>query len=72
MEPHLKVERTKKKIAIDNFIGGIMWALGVFVGGTIVVAIITLILSKVDLIPVIGTFVAKIIAYVQSNSHLVK
>ncbi len=72
MQPHEKVERNRKQMALNNFIGGIMWALGVFIGSTIVVAIISMLFSKVDLIPVIGTFVAKITLYVQSNSQLLK
>lgn len=59
-------------MAINNFVGGIMWALGVFVGGTIVVAIISMLFSKIDLIPVVGTFVAKVTLYVQNNSQLLK
>lgn len=72
MQPYEGVEKSKKKIAIDNFIGGITWALGVFVGGTIVVTIIALIFRKVDLIPIIGTFVVNITKYVQGSPQLVK
>ena len=72
MEQHEKVYRTRKKIAIDNFIGGIAWSIGVLVGGTIVVALLGFVLGKVNLIPVIGDFVSQITMYVQNNSQLLK
>lgn len=58
---------------IDNFIGGIAWSLGVFVGGTIVVSILLFIFSKVDLVPIVGDFVTRVTEDVlQKNSELVK
>lgn len=73
MEPHERVGRSRKKMVIDNFIGGISWSLGVFVGGTIVVSILIFALSKVDLVPIIGDFVARVTENVlQKNSQLVK
>ncbi len=72
MEQYEKVHRSSKKMLLDNFLGGISWSLGVFVGGTIVIGAISLIFSKIDLIPVIGDFVAEITRYVQTHSQLVK
>lgn len=63
----------RKEIFTNNFIGGIAWALGATIGGAIILAIIGFILSKVDLIPVVGDLVSKIAAYVsQNNPHLLK
>jgi hypothetical protein len=73
MEQHEQVKRPLKHIIINNFVGGISWALGVAIGGTVVIAILGLIFSKVNLIPVVGTFVSQITTFVlQNNSHLIK
>lgn len=57
----------------NNFLGGIAWGLGVTVGLSIVFAVFGFIFSKVDFIPVIGTFVAQITNFVaSSNPILVK
>ncbi len=62
-----------KQMAINNFVGGIMWAIGVFVGSTFVVTLIIFIFSKIDLVPFVGDFVAKITEnVVQRNSELIK
>lgn len=73
MEPVDKVHRNRKKMIVDNFIGGIAWSLGVFIGSTIVVAILVFALSKVNLVPVFGGFITDITENVlQSNPELVK
>lgn len=49
---------------LENFLGGISWSLGVWVGTTFIIAILVFILSKVDFVPVIGDFVGKVMNYV--------
>lgn len=73
MQPNEKIERNRKKMIIDNFLGGISWSLGVFAGGTIVVAILIFIFSKVNLVPIFGGFLSDVTKNVlQSNSELLK
>lgn len=73
MEPKDKVYRSRKKMILDNFLGGLSWSLGVFIGGTIVVSILVFALSKVNLIPIIGDFISEITKNVlQNNSQLLK
>ncbi|MEX2007375.1 MAG: DUF5665 domain-containing protein [Candidatus Levyibacteriota bacterium] len=73
MQPHERVGRSRKKMVTDNFIGGIAWAVGVFVGGTIVVSILLFLFSKVDLVPVVGDFVLNVLENVaQKNPKLVE
>jgi len=58
---------------IENFIGGIAWSIGVFIGGTIVVTILIFAFSKIDLVPFVGDFVAKVTEeVVQKNPELVE
>lgn len=69
MEPHEKVYKTRKRIFIDNFIGGIAWALGATVG----IAIIGFLISKIDLVPLVGNFVADVNEYIlQNNPRMLK
>ncbi len=70
---YTKVEETRSEIFWNNVIGGIGWAIGAAIGGTILIALIGFALKKVNLIPVIGSFVAQIADFVVQNSqHLGK
>jgi hypothetical protein len=67
------VYRSRKKMLVDNFMGGIMWSLGVWIGTTVIIALLAFILSKINLIPIVGSFVAaiaKYVAVVNSPLHL--
>ena len=57
-------ERTtlsRRKIMINNFLGGLSWGLGTVIGATVIVGIIFYLLGKLGAIPVIGSFFGKII-----------
>lgn len=70
-EPHDRIYRSKKSMMFNNFLGGISWGLGVTVGLSIIIAILSFIGSKVNFIPVIGGFIAQIVNYVAtSGNHL--
>jgi len=64
MERYEQVDKKRKTILIDNFIGGIGWALGATVGLSIIVGLFTLILKNTNVIPFIGNFVAGIIQFI--------
>ncbi len=64
MEQHESLHRNKKEILINNFIGGIAWALGATVGLAIIVAILGVILQNINLVPFVGNFVADIINFI--------
>jgi hypothetical protein len=71
MEKHERANSTRKQIFINNFIGGIAWALGATVGLALIVTILTLILKNISLIPVIGNFIGDIINFIiQKNPNL--
>ncbi len=72
MEKHENVsQRSRSKMILDNFIGGISWALGVWVGATLVIALLVFILSKVNYIPLVGDFIVNILKYIGENSFRV-
>lgn len=73
MQPHERVHGKIKQIVINNFIGGIFWGLGATIGASIVLAFSGIILSKVNLIPIVGDFVLQITNFVnQNNPTLIK
>ncbi|MCL5435273.1 MAG: DUF5665 domain-containing protein [Patescibacteria group bacterium] len=64
MERYEQVEKKRRTIFIDNFIGGIAWALGATVGLAIIIGLLTIILKNTNLIPFVGNFVAGVIQFV--------
>lgn len=67
-EPHEKIYKSRHKIFIDNFIGGIGWALGATLGTALVLGIIGIILKQINVIPFIGNFVIDTQKFIEQNS----
>jgi hypothetical protein len=68
MEKSENIYRSRKKMLLDNFLGGIVWSIGVWIGTTIIVALLVYFFSKINFIPIIGDFVAEISKYVASQN----
>lgn len=68
MQRHEELHKNKKEIFVNNFIGGIAWALGATVGLAIIIIILGIILKNVNLIPFVGNFVAQIIEFIINNN----
>lgn len=64
MEPHENVKQSRKNLIINNFIGGLAWALGATIGLAIIVTFLGLILQNINLVPYVGNFVADIINFI--------
>ena len=62
-----KVKETKKELFFNNLLGGIAWGLGATVGAAIILAVVGMILSKVNTVPVIGSYVENVLQYVAEN-----
>lgn len=67
-EPHEKIYLSKKRIFMNNFMGGIGWAIGATIGFALLVAILGFIAGQINFIPVIGNFVAEVNTFVEENS----
>lgn len=65
MQKYEEVKRSRKQIMINNFLGGLAWAIGSTVGLAIFLAIAGFVLSNIDFIPVVGDFVTKINSYIE-------
>ena len=63
-EKYEQVTRSRKKILINNFLGGIAWGIGATIGLAIFLAVGGFIMGKVNLIPVVGTFISDTYNYV--------
>jgi len=59
-EKYNKIYRSLPRMLLNNFLGGIAWSLGTFFGAAVVVGIIVFLLSKINVIPIIGSWVAQI------------
>jgi hypothetical protein len=55
-----------KRFLWFSFLRGIVYGLGIFIGGTIVVAIVLSVLTQFNSVPVIGPLVEKIVEIVQT------
>lgn len=66
-QPFEKVYRDRRKMMLDNFLGGIAWSLGTLVGATIIFAVIGYILTRVDLVPIIGNWFGSILESSMKN-----
>lgn len=71
MERHEGLHKTKGQIFLNNFIGGVAWALGATVGLAVILAVLGLIVKNVNLVPYVGNFVADVINFViEKNPHM--
>ena len=68
MERHEEIHKSRKHIFFNNFLGGIAWGLGATVGVSIFFAILAFILSKVNVVPVVGNFVSGVLSYILQNN----
>jgi hypothetical protein len=55
---------TKGEIIINNFLGGIAWALGATVGLSFIFILLGIIAKEVNFVPVVGSFVSQVINYI--------
>lgn len=72
-DKHDHVLRTKRQIFSNNLLGGFAWGFGATIGLSVFLAIVGLIGKYVDLVPVVGNFVSKVLLFVlQNNPQLIK
>ena len=67
MERYEEVKANKRHIFLNNFLGGFAWALGATIGLAIIFIILGLIAKNINLVPIVGNFVADVINFVISK-----
>jgi hypothetical protein len=58
---YLQPYKSRRAIILDNFLGGLFWSLGTFLGLAVLTLVVGYFISKIDLIPIIGSWIAKIL-----------
>lgn len=67
-EKYHNVSHSRKDIIVNNFLGGIAWGVGSAIGATILIAVLGLLISRIDYIPAIGNIVSEVTSYVESRN----
>ncbi len=63
-------KKSRKPSFIDNFLGGIAWGFGTTIGFSLVIAVLSFILNKLNFIPFVGDFVNAVIQYLKTRGTL--
>lgn len=66
-EKYLRVIDTKKHIVINNFLGGISWALGTIVGFLIISIISVVIIGQTGVLTQVGSWLSNVIENSQKS-----
>lgn len=59
----MEEKRSRKQILVNNFLAGIAWGIGTTIGVGTILAVLALIISKINFIPVFGSFLAQILEF---------
>ncbi|OGY26312.1 MAG: hypothetical protein A2Z11_01150 [Candidatus Woykebacteria bacterium RBG_16_43_9] len=65
---HTRIHISTGKMILNNFLGGLAWGLGTVLGATVIVAIVIILLTKLNTVPVIGDFFSKLLETIQPQS----
>ena len=63
-----RVHASIVRILLNNLLGGIAWGFGTVLGATLVVALVVLLLTKLNSVPIIGDFFSNILQTIQQGS----
>lgn len=70
-ERYEDVKSSRKEIAINNFIGGIAWAIGTIVGAGLFLGVFGLIITKLENVDLIGPLVITIMEKIEEGKERV-
>lgn len=68
-EPAHRIYRSRKDLFIDNLLGGIAWGFGGVIGATVVVAIIGIIIARLETTPLLGAYISSLLEEVQRQQQ---
>ncbi len=49
-----QIYKSRSTLVIDNFVSGIAWGLGTVIGASLIIALIVLVLTQLQAVPLIG------------------
>lgn len=64
---YIEINRSSRRNFVMGFVGGVGWAFGATVGTAIIAYIISLLVKRVDIVPIFGQFIADVIKAAQQN-----
>ncbi len=64
---YIEINRSSRRNFIMGFVGGVGWAFSATVGTAIVAYLISLLVKRVDIVPIFGQFIADVIKAAQQN-----
>ncbi len=64
---YIEVNQSTRKHFITGFLGGVGWAFGATIGTAVVAYIISILIRRVDIVPIFGQFIADVIKAAQQN-----
>lgn len=67
-EKHHRVHHPIRQMMLNNFLGGVAWSFGTLIGATIIVALVGFLFSRIDVIPIVGTFITNVIRFIAQNN----
>ena len=67
---YLLAQANRKQIIFNNFLGGLFWSFGAFIGIILVVTLIGIIASKIHFVPIIGNWLGDVLKIATKNLKL--
>lgn len=64
---YIEISASPYKKFLNGLLGGIGWGVGASIGAGILIYIITIIIAKIDFVPILGQFLADVIKSSQGN-----
>ena len=67
---YFRVHYSLGRMLLNNFLGGLSWGFGTVLGATIFVAFVLFIVGKLNTVPVIGDFIARILEQIELRQNV--
>lgn len=69
LQQYIQALLNTRRIALMSLLSGIMSGLGAIIGATIVLSLLVYLLSRLEVLPIIGDWIARIVRIVQQKMH---
>ena len=69
LQQYIQVLLNTRRIALMSFLSGMMSGLGAVIGVTIVLSLLVYLLTRLEVLPIIGEWIAQIVRIVQQKTH---